>query len=195
MKVLKKLGIFMACAMLVTSVVPGTTNSAKAATETDAENASTALAEKYEEEYAHDSKYKNPLPAFYDINQDGVDEMFIYYEKNSFHTVEIFYYDYSGEYGNVVRAKKITNCDCIQYNEAKKQINVVRSASYTETTDTIYSFTGKKLKKGTSYSLKSSGKKVKYYKNGKQISKKKYTNAMTKFSKWERIDDLLENWY
>lgn len=195
MKVLKKLGIFMACVIFIASLVPEMAKAAKTDIAVEAENASTALAEKYEEEYAHNSKYNDPLPAFYDINQDGIDEMFIYYKKGSFYTVEVFYYDHSGTYGKVVRAKKITKCSSINYNKSKKQIRVVRAASYTETADDIYSFTGKKLKKESSYSLKSGKNGNKYYKNGKRISKKKYKKDMIKFLKWGMMEELLEYWY
>lgn len=197
MKILKKLGIFMACAMFVTSFAPETAKAYEDDIDVVADNASTALAEEFEGDFEHNSKYKNPIPAFYDINQDGITEMFVYYDVGDLHTVEVFYYDYSGRYGKVVRAKKITKCSSISYSKSKKQIDVVRAASYTETADDIYSFTGKKLKKVSNYKLKyhlKSGKST-YYKNGKRISKKKYTKDMIKLSKWGRMEELFEEVY
>lgn len=195
MKILKKLGIFMVCAMLATSLVPEAAKASKTDIVVEAENASAAFGEKYEEEYAHNSKYDNPLPAFYDINQDGIDEMFIYYDKQPYHTVEVFYYDHSGTYGKVVRAKKFTKCDSIRYSKAKKKISVVCAASDTEITRTVYSFTGKKLKKTCVYCLERKGYSIKFYKNGKRISTNKYNKASLRLSKWKNIEKLLEHWY
>lgn len=195
MKILKKLGIFMVCAMFVTSFAPETAKASKTDIAVEAENASAALAETYEEEYAHKSKYDNPLPAFYDINQDGIDEMFIYYENGLFHTVEVFYYDHSGTYGKVVRAKKFTKCDSVRYNKSKKQINVVRIASDTEITRTVYSFTGKKLEKTCVYCFQTKKNSIKFYKNGKRISTNAYNKASRRLAKWKNMDKLLEHWY
>lgn len=190
MKIMKKLGILMVCAMLVALITPESAKAYKTDAEILADSAHTALLEKYEENYAHNAKYKEPQCALYDINQDGVDELFVFYKKNYQLTYEIFYYDYSGEYGQVIRAKKLTNCDPIKYNKSKKQIEVVRSASYTETTTTIYSFTGKKLKKVVVYSLKSTNNGNRYYKNGKRISKRAHRKASLKTLKWKRVNDL-----
>lgn len=211
MKSKKKLGIFLACAMFATSLIPEKVNASMSVakihtdnsriallTEADykepeflADNAHTALLEKYEYGYAHNRKYKESDCALYDINQDGIDELFIYYKKNYMYTYEIFYYDYSGEYGQVRRIKKFTDCDPIKYNEAKKQIEINRAASYTETTSTLYTFTGKKLKKVVTYSLKSSNNGGnRYYKNGRRISARASMNAAKKTSRWKTVNDL-----
>ena len=149
----------------------------------------TAAKEIYKKYYNDNLKNKSKYPSgsykLYDINQDGIPEMFLKYEGG----VRTAYNIYALA-GNKVKLVSIQyGVNEINYNAGKKQICIRSSSSAFKSYYTVYQLKGIKLRKIVKYTYKSkdsSGKTV-YYKDKKKISSSKFKTIMKQIDKWPSL--------
>ena len=119
----------------------------------------------------------------YDINRDGVPEMFFEYMSGARSGFKIYTYKKK----KVVSVKSSTGISCIYYNSGKKQICILTSSGASDNTYTCYKLSGKKLKKVVQYKSVSSGGGMKFYKNKTRISGNKYMSYVGTFDNWNTV--------
>lgn len=128
--------------------------------------------------------YSGLLRNYYDINKDGIKEMYVSYEAGVRGAYDFFTY----HKGKVIRLNKtFYGCNDLNYMRGKKYrkcIAIQASQGASESFYTVYRIKGKKMIEVARYTIifsgYSAGSKVKYYKNGKRISKKTYNKFENK---------------
>ncbi len=175
---LKKAAMALAVCATVFSV-PGQVFAAKP---------STATVKRAYEKYASkkllsNSKYPYGAYTLYDINRDGVPEMFFEYMSGARSGFKIYTYKKK----KVVSVKSSTGISCIYYNSGKKQICILTSSGASDNTYTCYKLSGKKLKKVVQYKSVSSGSGMKFYKNKTKISGNQYMSYVGTFDNWNTV--------
>ena len=134
-------------------------------------------------------KYPYGSYTLYDINRDGVPEMFFEYMSG----VRSGYKIYTYKNKKVVPLKSVTGGCRIYYKSSKKQICILTSSGAADNTYTCYKLINNRLKKvleyksKSQYSWNSNFLNVKFYKNGKRISKRSYTIITNSIDKWNLI--------
>lgn len=127
---------------------------------------------------------------FLDLNRDGVDELICYSIANrAFVRIVTFR---SGKVKQILNEGGVTG---LTYNSRKKMLYARYSSGAADSSNVIYSFNGKKLKKvkyTESRSRFKNGKmKVRYYVKGKKTTLKKYNQAtaslLKKCKKWKEV--------
>ena len=130
------------------------------------------------------TKYPYGNYTLYDINRDGVPEMFFEYMSGVRSGFKIYTY----KKGKVVKVKAATGISRIYYNSGKREICILGSGGAADNSYTCYKLSGKKLKKISSYrSISGNAGKVKFYKNEKRISRDKFSAYAEKIQKWKTI--------
>ena len=129
------------------------------------------------------SKYPYGAYTLYDINRDGVPEMFFEYMSGARSGFKIYTYKKK----KVVSVKSSTGISCIYYNSGKKQICILTSSGASDNTYTCYKLSGKKLKKVVQYKSVSSGSGMKFYKNKTRISGNQYMSYVGTFDNWNTV--------
>ena len=137
------------------------------------------------------SKSRYPYSRYitYDINRDGIPELFFEYMSGVRSGFKIYTYKNK----KVVGIKSSIGVSRIYYKSSKKQICILTSGGHADNTYTYYKLNGTKLKKLNQYKSVSSdnfktGKlSVKFYKNGKRITKRNFVANTNLDRKWNAI--------
>lgn len=114
------------------------------------------------------SKYPYRKTRYYDINKDGIKELIVSYEAG----VRIAYQFYTYHNGRVKKMHKsdFYGCNGISaMTNNRKYICITQSNGASDSSETIYKMSNRKLKKVATYRMK--GNRV--YRNGKRVSKSK----------------------
>ena len=134
-------------------------------------------------------KYPYGSYTLYDINRDGVPEMFFQYAWGRY-AFKIYTY----RNRKVVPLKSVTGGCRIYYKSSKKQICILTSSGFADNTYTCYKLINNKLKKVVEYksenhtSFDSDFLNIKFYKNGKRISKRSFIAVTNSIDKWNGIE-------
>lgn len=140
--------------------------------------------EYYYDNFMYNSEYPYSSYDFYDINQDGIPEMFVRYELGINGLCDV--YTLVGSKIKLVEDR--LSARTIFYNTSKKQICMEGSGGASLSYETFYKMEGGKLKKITEYKIEykeTSGKSVvEYYKDGKKISVSKGSAVLKDLDKW-----------
>ncbi len=122
-----------------------------------------------------------------DINNDGIPEMFFAYNGG----VRAAYKIYTYKKGKIIKMGDFSGCNFITYNKSSKQICVIGSGGASHSILTCYKMISSRLKQTSEYESISDysggSNKVKYYKNKKRISAKRYNKFSKRIFKWSTI--------
>ena len=130
------------------------------------------------------SKYPYGDYAVYDINKDGIPEMFFEYMAGTRSGFKIYTY----KNGKVSGMKSFIGVSRIYYNGKKKQICVLTSGGAADNQYTCYKMKGKKLVALSKYeSVMEHYGNIRYCKNGKSISKGQFTSYANGIGRWKYI--------
>ena len=135
------------------------------------------------------SRYPYANYTTYDINKDGIPELFFEYMSGVRSGFKIYTYKNK----KVVGVKSVIGVSRIYYKSSKKQICILTSGGHADNTYTYYKLDGTKLKKVNQYKSVSSynsrtGKLIiKFYKNGKKITKQSFVTNTNLDKKWNVI--------
>ncbi len=132
------------------------------------------------------SKYPYGDYTLYDINRDGIPEMFFEYMAGVRSGFKIYTY----KKGKVKALKSATGISRIYYNSRKKQICILSSSGAANNQYTTYKMQGRKLKRVSVYESKAingSMWDVRFYKNGKMISQGQYSSYANGIERWNHI--------
>lgn len=137
------------------------------------------------------SKNRYPYANYitYDINRDGIPELFFEYMCGVRSGFKICTYRNK----KVVEVKSVIGVSRIYYKSSKKQICILTSSGFADNTYTYYQLSGTKLKKINQYksvsrpNYRTGELTIKFYKNGKSISKRSYISNTNLDRKWSTI--------
>lgn len=120
-----------------------------------------------------EEKYPGYSAVVYDINCDGIYEMFYRYESGIRYACKIYTY----KKGKIIKMKELNGCTNICCNQKKKLIYVDFPQGASHSISIFYKMKSKKLKKVSEYEAiftenPDGTNKGRYYKNGKRISEK-----------------------
>lgn len=122
-----------------------------------------------------------------DINNDGVPEMFFSYQNGVRATYKVYTY----KKGKILKMEELDGVNEIVYSRSRKQICVIASNSSSHSILACYKMVSNKLKQVSKYESISDysggSNKVKYYKNNKRISAKRYNKFSKRIFKWPTI--------
>ena len=131
------------------------------------------------------SDYPYGQPVFYDINQDGIEELIFEYAGGARGAAEIFAY----KNNKVVRLKKFSSFSSIRKNPSDKSIIVIESSGASDFAMSTYKMRGKKLKKTDCYEVRTDMMgNPSFYRKNTSISG-------DEFSAYQSIIDGLEGIY
>ena len=130
-------------------------------------------------------KYPYGDYTFYDINGDGIPELFFEYLSGVRSGFKIYTY----KNRKVFHMKSTVGVSRIYYSKSKKRICILTSGGAADNTYTCYKMNNGKLRKVSQYKSVSAGSidNVKFYKNGKRISQKQYSLYADSIEKWKTI--------
>lgn len=132
-------------------------------------------------------KYPGRRAVVCDINGDGIYEMFFSYNSGVRSTYKIYTY----KKRKIIKMEELSGVNEIVYSRSRKQICVIASNSSSHSILTCYKMVSNKLKQASEYESISNysggSNKVKYYKNNKRISAKRYNKFSKRIFKWPTI--------
>lgn len=176
--------------LLVIIIFSETQITVNAASKSDFDMVSKAYSSYVKRKLSSYEKYPRGSYMLYDINNDGIYEMFFQFETG----VRLGYKVYTFKNNKVVKLKSFAGCNGINYNKSKKQICVLESSSVYDNIFTYYTMKNNKLKKIAKYEsiwdYSSETLKIDYYKNGKKISEKAFNKQMETFFQWDSIQNF-----
>lgn len=132
------------------------------------------------------SKYPYGDYTLYDINRDGIPEMFFEYMAGVRSGFKIYTY----RKGKVKALKSTTGISCIYCNSRKKQICILYSSGAANNQYIAYKMQGRKLRRVSVYESKAVNGymwDVRFYKNGKTITQEQFSTYTSGIDRWKRI--------
>lgn len=136
--------------------------------------------------YARDMKSKkgkSTMAAYYDIDRDGINEVFTFYPSGVRSAISIGAFDRTKIVVKTI--KNLAAASEVRTNKSKKQITVCQTNSAYSYTFTVYKLNGGKLKKVNTYKRT----KKTYKKNGKKIKKKAFKKFVKAYNKLPAIKE------